>query len=168
MVPHRFFANLHKMTLPRRTGSQGTIFRSRYSQYKSNRVLDDHYLRPTTVFPFHSLKPPHPRMTGALLGDVPTAEALPRGVNRLSFDVRNGDVTRIINCSPELDLLILTSDVALHVCTVIHVSLEHLTLRVFLILAARLFCIEFGYPSYARCLKNSCCKMRILPKSKQA
>ena len=52
-------------------------------------------------------------MTSALLGGVPTAEAIPRGVNRLSFDARNGDVTRIINCSPELGHLIFTSDVAL-------------------------------------------------------
>ena len=53
-------------------------------------------------------------LTGPLAGGVPHATTLLRGVNRLqtlSFDVHNSGYARIIDCTPELDHLILSPDI---------------------------------------------------------
>jgi hypothetical protein len=52
-------------------------------------------------------------LTGPLAGGVPNATTLLRGVNRfqtLSFDVHKSGYARIIDCTPELDHLILSPD----------------------------------------------------------
>ena len=110
---HRFFANLDKMTYLEELVIRGSGFHdvgnTRPIELPRLKILSADHFFPLSLITTPVLERLY--LAGPLIRGIPAAETLLRGVTHLktlSLDVHNFEVTRIIDCTPKLDDLILS------------------------------------------------------------